>query len=320
MFRIAFCLYGVAIGFYVLRYNAGFDTGIPGYLAALPFELFGSLDERLTIWGTMLVGLIPFFLGAAIVGSSGRRHAKTDAPNWPANFIANGAIVAILAVSAYVFLSSELERQASAKIYRVNLNAGEKVPEGAEYVTNGRPHPARLSLCHRRRKEGGPRPIGKGLLALHRSAMDGGPAGRLYRRASLRLLYATIAGRHGTGRFDRRQQRRKNRGPAVRGRSLDQRGTCRRCARLRAEDHQKLADNLSLLDQTGFPDGKPQARYGDIRPVLPWLLPAGRPLGAALVLVGAVGLLRQRQQSPALAELAREPASNNQFARDNRGL
>jgi hypothetical protein len=57
-------------------------------------------------------------------------------PDWPADLLSNGAIVAILAVSAYFSLSTETERMGSARIYRVDLNAPEQLPEGAEFVSS----------------------------------------------------------------------------------------------------------------------------------------------------------------------------------------
>jgi hypothetical protein len=65
------------------------------------------------------------------------------------------------------------------------------------------------------------------------------------------------------------------------------------------EAHLKLADKLYLLEQTGFPGGKPRNKYEDVMPVLPWLLPAGLPIGGALLLAGLLGLLGQRRQSGA---------------------
>jgi hypothetical protein len=67
---------------------------------------------------------------------------------------------------------------------------------------------------------------------------------------------------------------------------------------LAQEDHLKLADGLYLLEQTGFPGGKPLNKYEDVVSLLPWLLPAGLPTSAVLLLAGLVGLLfgqRQRQ-------------------------
>jgi hypothetical protein len=62
----------------------------------------------------------------------------------------------------------------------------------------------------------------------------------------------------------------------------------------------KLADNLYLLEQTGFPGGKPLNKYEEFMPLLPWLLPAGLPISAILLLAGLVGLLFwQRQQRAA---------------------
>jgi len=47
--RVAFCLYLVGVVLYFLRYNNNsMDTGLPGYLVALQFQLFGSADERMT--------------------------------------------------------------------------------------------------------------------------------------------------------------------------------------------------------------------------------------------------------------------------------
>jgi hypothetical protein len=65
------------------------------------------------------------------------------------------------------------------------------------------------------------------------------------------------------------------------------------------EDHLKLAETLSLLDENGFPGGKPPNRYEYVMPIMSWLLPAGLPIGAVLMLAGAVGFCRQRQRSAA---------------------
>jgi hypothetical protein len=48
------------------------------------------------------------------------------------------------------------------------------------------------------------------------------------------------------------------------------------------------------------PGGKPLNKYEDVVSLLPWLLPAGLPISAVLLLAGLVGLLFwQRQQRAA---------------------
>ena len=189
-----------------------------------------------------------------------------------------------------------MERQASAKIYRVNLNAGEKVPEGAEYVTAvGRIQRDYLYVIDEEKRAGRVQSarVYSPFTAAQWTAER--PASYI---VALHYGYYTRPSRDGTEleySLDDNNAERTAARPSEA--DVSTRGTCRRCPRLRAETPSEACRQPLLLDQTGFPDGKPQDKYGDIRPVLPWLLPAGRPLGAALVLVGAVGLLRQ--QSPA---------------------
>ena len=57
------------------------------------------------------------------------------------------------------------------------------------------------------------------------------------------------------------------------------------------------ARGFRSTQQTGFPGGKPLNKYEDVVALLPWLLPAGLPISAVLLLAGFVGLFfLQRQQ------------------------
>lgn len=75
-FRVTFCLYAVAVGFYFVRYNNGLDPGIPGYLAALRLEWFGEADPGFTIRATMSVALVPFLIVAAVVRKFAPRNLE----------------------------------------------------------------------------------------------------------------------------------------------------------------------------------------------------------------------------------------------------
>jgi len=60
--------------------------------------------------------------------------------------------------------------------------------------------------------------------------------------------------------------------------------------------HLKLADKLYLLEQTAFPDGQPMNPYEDMAPILPWLLPAGLPISAALLMGSVIGVYREQRR------------------------
>jgi hypothetical protein len=115
-FRAAFCLYLIAVVFCLLQYNnGGLDAGVPGYLAWLQLEWFGSAEERITIWAAVAVFLVPFFIVAAMVAALPPRIARCCPTAWPGNLLSAAAIVATLTVSAHFFLTDAIVRTAPQK-------------------------------------------------------------------------------------------------------------------------------------------------------------------------------------------------------------
>ena len=299
-YRVAFWLYVVAAAFYVLRYNNGLDTGVPGYLAALQFEWFGSADQRITMWASMGVFLVPFFIVEAIVRRIAPRRRDADAtplPDWPGNLLSGAAIVAILAVSAHFFLTDEMERLSSAKIYQLNLNDSEKLPDDVKFVSAiGRIQGEYLYVIEKTRS-------GRTETTTVYAPFTGGrwtPDRPVTYIVQLHHGYGTKPSADGKSRaysIARDAAEATAARPFQAGLSTS--GVPVAVARSFAqEDHLKLADKLYLLEQTGFPGGKPQNKYKDVMPLLPWLLPAGLPISAVLLLAGLAGLLfsqRQRQ-------------------------
>jgi hypothetical protein len=303
-FRVGFCLYGVAAGFYLLRYNNGLDTGVPGYLAALQLEWLGSADERITIWATMAVFLVPFLIVAAMVAAILRRTAPRprDAgakplPDWPGNLLSGAAIVAILAVSAHFFLTDEIERTSSAKIYQLNLNDSEKLPSEVKFVSAiGRIQGDYLYIIEKTRSGGTERTTVYAPFTGRRWTPDQ-PVAYI---VQLHHGYVTKPSADGKSRaYSIAQDDAEKTAARPLEAELSTSGVPIAVARsLAQEDHLKLADKLYLLEQTGFPGGKPLNKYEDVVSLLPWLLPAGLPISAVLLLAGLVGLLfgqRQRQ-------------------------
>jgi hypothetical protein len=305
-FRVALCLYGVAAGLYLLRYNNGLDTGVPGYLAALQFEWFGLADERITIWATMAVLLVPFFIVAAMVAAILGRIAPRprDAgakplPDWPGNLLSGAAIVAILAVSAHVFLTDEIERTSSAKIYQLNLNDSKKLPDDVKFVTAiGRIQGDYLYIIEKTRS-------GRTERATVYAPFTGRqwtPDRPVAYIVELHYGYVTKPSADGKSQeYSIAQDDAEKTAAKPFEAELSTSGVPVAVARSLAQgDHLKLADNLYLLEQTGFPGGKPLNKYEEFMPLLPWLLPAGLPISAILLLAGLVGLLFwQRQQRAA---------------------
>src|SRR5260370_274430 len=85
----------------------------------------------------MLVALVPFLIVAAVVRKFAPRPLDANArllPDWPAKLLSNGVTIAILVVSAHCFLKDEMERTSSAKIYPLNLNGSDKLPEDAKFM------------------------------------------------------------------------------------------------------------------------------------------------------------------------------------------
>jgi hypothetical protein len=297
--RIAFCLYAVAVGFYFLRYNNGLDTGLPGYLAALQLEWLGSADHNLTVGATMLVALAPFLVVAAIVRRLAPRDPNaTRLPEGPAKLLSNGVIVAILAVSAYVFLTNEVARIDAAKVYRLNLSEAEKSPEDAEFVSAiGRIQGGYLYVLEKTRS------------GRQESATVYAPFTEPQWTPDQPVSYVVALG-YGYG--TRPSPNGKDREYSIADKDADRTAASPfeaeisadavplAVARAFAQDaHLKLADKLYLLKQSGFPGGKPRNKYEYVMPILPWLLPAGLPIGGALLLAGVVGLLWHRRQSAA---------------------
>ncbi len=304
-FRVAFCLYGVGAFFYLLRYNNGLDTGVPGYLAALQLEWLGSADEKITIFATIAVFLVPFFIVVAMVAAIVRRIApqSRDAgarplPDWPGNLLSGAAVVAILAVSAHFFLTDEIERTGSAKIYQLNLNDSGKLPDDAKFVSAiGRIQGNYLYVIEKTRS-------GRTETATVYAPFTGRqwtPGQPVAYIVQLHFGYVTKPSADGKGRqySIADDSAEKTAAKPFEAELSTSRVPIAVARSFTNEDHLKLADKLYLLEQTGFPGGKPLNKYEDVMPLLPWLLPVGLPIGAVLLFAGLVGLFWQLRQRAA---------------------
>jgi hypothetical protein len=300
-YRVAVCLYAVGVGFYFLRYNNGFGTGLPGYLAALQFEWLGSADEKLTVGATMLVAFAPFLSVGVILNKLAPRPRDPTAsrpPDWPTKLVSNGVIVVILAVSAHFFLRDEIERTSAANVVRANLNDSEQLPENARFASViGKIQGDDLYVIEKTRS-------GRTERATVYAPFTGRqwtPDQTVAYVVRLDYGYGTRPSADGKGKeysIAANDAERTAARPFEAEMSAS--GVPVAVARSYAQEaHLKLADKLYLLEQTGFPGGKPRNKYEDVMPVLPWLLPAGLPIGGALLLAGLVGLLGQRRQSGA---------------------
>ena len=286
--KIAFGLYSAGVVFYLLYDNHGLDTGIPGYLVKIQFQLFGTANERWTIYLATAILFAPLAILVGFLGKRKKKLQKTEAKptsEVPETLVAAGVVVAVIALTAIFFFTHEIAAIKSAKIYETDLgDASKTLPEDARYVSMLGRIQDHYSYTIQSTRFGRAESFSTYAPITARTWTPDQP-----------ITYVTEI-RYG---YDARKNKLGTPAEPYQAEILPS-GVPTAVAQAYEHDaHLKLANTVYLLSETAFIDGKPRDDYVYIEPYLPWLIPVGLPLAAVLFVTGLIGL--RIRQGPAMA-------------------